>query len=158
MAVAKRNGKSKENPKGTVPEVNAAGVTPDFTDNSPPPGGLTREMLEQDLTTMGTPSITRELLHTGDNPETLWMRTIIVNNKAANKAEMKLDAALAYFDLCDEFGDEDGKAYIRRKLAGWASINGTAREQAVSAAIGERYRMAASRNGEGKQAGPPKTL
>ncbi|PVV83513.1 hypothetical protein [Dehalogenimonas alkenigignens] len=124
-----------------------------------PPGGLTRKMLEDKLTVMPSSSITRDLLHSGDNPEDLWMRTVIKHGSATNKAESKLDAALLYFALCDEFDDEDGKQYIRRKLAGWASIDGIAREQAVSAAIGERFRQAAARAAAGdKPNGPPKVL
>ncbi|AQU02547.1 hypothetical protein B1773_00335 [Dehalococcoides mccartyi] len=142
--MVKKNNNTKEAIENTVP-LEVTGITenlpPEGTfDASPAPsGGLTREKLEGMMTQTSMPSIVRELLEAGDDPEKLWMRTIIMNSKNA-EAEKKLDAALAYFDLCVEFDDKQGMDYLRRKLSGWASINGAAREQAVAAVTGERFR------------------
>ncbi|APH12598.1 MAG: hypothetical protein QQM50_02100 [Dehalococcoides mccartyi] len=140
----RNNGKESKNDIATMPTEAAAiteNIPPEGIIDStpPPPGGLTREKLEGMMTVSQMPSIVRELLHSGDDVEQLWMRTQITNNK--NKAaEKKLDAALNYYDLCVEFDDKAGQAYVRRKLSGWASIDGAAREQAVAAVIGERFK------------------
>ncbi|WP_303678133.1 hypothetical protein [Dehalococcoides mccartyi] len=140
----RNNGKESKNDIATM-STEAAAITENIPPEGlidsppPPPGGLTREKLEGMMTVSQMPSIVRELMHSGDDVEQLWMRTII-SSKRNKDAEKKLDAALNYYDLCKEFDDPEGQAYVRRKLSGWASIDGAAREQAVAAVTGERFK------------------
>jgi hypothetical protein len=91
------------------------------------------------------PSSLKPLFEAGDNPIDLLMRSILGN---LGTDEYILMVALAEeMSKCREVGDTEGEKEVRDMFAMMPSIKGQAREQYVSAIIGEFYHSAVKKEG-----------
>lgn len=96
-------------------------------------GLLKSGRLEGLLKDIELPSIAKELVHPGKDPQELLMRTFFRTDK-------ELNAVVNYLSKCREFDDKEGEQVLLMKLAGKTSIDGLARSQLVEVLTGQLRR------------------
>jgi hypothetical protein len=107
-------------------------------------GLLKKGALEQLLKNNELPSIAKELVHPGADPQELLMRTIF-------KSDKELNAAVNYLSKCKEFADREGEQVLLMKLAGKTSIGGLSRDQLVQVLVGQLHKTPPVMAGQKKE-------
>lgn len=78
------------------------------------------------MTDANFPSVIKELVHPGEDPDELFMRCFFNN-------EQQLNAAVLFDQKCEEFSIGRGRTLLRKKMAGSVSIDGQSRLELIQA-------------------------
>lgn len=118
-----------------------------------PFSGSSQSDLERIFSQSEMPSVIREFVHPGKNPQDLLMRCVFRDDNERN-------AALILLRKCEEFGLEEYIGMLTNWLAASVSVQGRSRKEVLQATAGiivpglypdarqDRYRNNAKRSGE----------